>query len=169
MAISKAVILIGHGGVPSDFPREQLSELKGLEQAREREGRHDMCEREAELDQRVRGWARTADSDPYKAGLEAVGRALAARLGDRRLELAYNEFCAPSPDEVIDALVADGVQKLDLLTTMFTRGGSHSEKDIPELVERARKRHPGVRIDYSWPFELALVADLLAGQLALAD
>jgi len=169
MAISEAVVLIGHGGVPSDFPREQVSELKGLEHAREREGRQDMCEREAELDHLVRTWPRTDDSDPYKAGLEAVGRALALRLGERRLEIAYNEFCAPSPDEVIDRLVAEGVEKLRLLTTMFTRGGSHSEKDIPELVERTRKRHPGVSIDYSWPYDLELVADLLAGQLKLAD
>jgi sirohydrochlorin cobaltochelatase len=155
--------------VPTDFNREHISELKSLEQKREHEGREQMCEREAELDRLVRDWPRTEDSDPYKTGLEAVGRALAPRLAGRRLELAYNEFCAPSPDEVIDRLVADGTDKISLLTTMFTRGGSHSEVEIPALVERARQRHPGVRIDYSWPYDLELVADLLAGQLELAD
>lgn len=161
----EAVILVGHGGIASDTPQELIAELKRLETARKRQGDGDMSEREAELDRQVREWPRTPQNDPYQAGLEAVAEHLRPRLGERRLAIAYNEFCAPSIDQAIDALVAEGAKRITLLTTMFTRGGSHSELDIPAIVAAAGKRHPDVSIAYRWPFDLENVADFLAAHL----
>jgi sirohydrochlorin ferrochelatase len=48
---------------------------------------------------------------------------------------------------------------------MMTRGGEHSEKDIPAAVQRARQRHPGVEMTYVWPFDLSQVARFLADQI----
>jgi sirohydrochlorin ferrochelatase len=47
----------------------------------------------------------------------------------------------------------------------MTRGGEHSEVDIPAAIERARARHPGVAFVYVWPFETAAVARFLAAQV----
>ncbi|MBI3289752.1 MAG: hypothetical protein HYZ74_09575, partial [Elusimicrobia bacterium] len=41
----------------------------------------------------------------------------------------------------------------------------HAECEIPGIVLEARKKHPGVMIDYAWPFDLARVAEFLAAQL----
>ena len=161
----EAVILVGHGGLPSDAPPGLVSDLKRLEAERRKRGEAEMSPREAELDRTLRDWPRTPDTDPYKFGLEAVAGELRSRLDGRRLALAYNEFCAPSVDDVIADLVAQGASRITLLTTMFTRGGSHAESEIPELVQLARARHPGVEIEYAWPFDLARVADFLAAQL----
>lgn len=160
-----AIILVGHGGIASDTPQELVAELKRMEAERKRRGDADMSAREAELDREVRNWPRTAQTDPYKAGLEAVAERLGPRLGGRRLVVAYNEFCSPSVDQAIDSLVADGTKTIVLVTTMFTRGGSHSEVDIPVIVEAAGKRHPAVNITYRWPFDLDNVADFLANHL----
>jgi sirohydrochlorin cobaltochelatase len=162
----EAVILVGHGGIPSDAPPGLVSDLKRLEAERRKRGEAEMSPREAELDRKLRDWPRTPDTDPYKFGLEAVAGELRARLDGRRLALAYNEFCAPSVEDAIADLVAQGATRITLLTTMFTRGGSHAESEIPELVHLARARHPGVEIEYAWPFDLARVADFLAAQLA---
>jgi sirohydrochlorin cobaltochelatase len=161
-----AVLLVGHGGLPRDAPAELVREVKRLEAERRARGEAEMSAREAELDRTLREWPRTAETDPYKSGLEAIARELAPRLKGKRLALAYNEFCAPSVEQAIADLVAEGAERITLLTTMFTRGGSHSEVEIPEVVAHAQTRHPNVTIDYAWPFDLDRVADFLAAHLA---
>lgn len=161
MSRKEAVILIGHGGVPADAPRDKIAELKRLEAARQARGELRMSEREAELDEEIRNWPRTAESDPYKAGLEAVASRLRERLAPRRLAIAYSEFCTPSVEQAVADLAAEGYQRILLVTTMFTPGGSHSDRELPELVELLRQDHPGVEIEYLWPYDLDQVADFL--------
>ncbi len=156
-----AVLLIGHGGVPTDFPREQLLELKRLEGSR-RGGQP--SRREAELDDLIRNWQRSAETDPFQAGMEAVRRALQRRV-ELPITVAYNEFCAPSIEQAIDNLVSDGVTHIRVITSMLTRGGSHAELEIPEALAVCRARHPNVVVDYLWPFDESLVAELLAQHL----
>ena len=157
----EAIILVGHGGVASDIPREKVSELKQLEAARQRSGAADMSDREAELDEEIRNWPRTTKTDPYKFGLEALAKHLAENVAPTRLVTAYNEFCGPSIDAAIDSLVAEGVERIRLVTTMLTPGGYHSEIEIPEFVEAARHRHPNCDIAYIWPYDLAALASFL--------
>ena len=53
-----------------------------------------------------------------------------------------------------------------MVTPMTTRGGAHSEKDIPDAVRRAEVRHPEVAYTYAWPLDPAAVAQFLASQIA---
>jgi sirohydrochlorin cobaltochelatase len=48
---------------------------------------------------------------------------------------------------------------------MFTPGGSHSEVEIPEILDHLRPQHPGVELRYDWLFDLQLVASTLAEQV----
>ena len=154
----KAVVLVGHGGVPRDYPRDRLSRLRALESERERSG-GEMSPEEFRLDSEIRNWPRTPESDPYREGLRALAARLEPKLKGTRLELAYNEFCAPSIDEVVGRLAGEGYGEIVFLSSMFTPGGSHSERDIPEMLERAGRKHPEVSLHYAWPYDL----DLLAG------
>ncbi|MBI2788027.1 MAG: CbiX/SirB N-terminal domain-containing protein [Elusimicrobia bacterium] len=168
MANKEAVVLIGHGGAARDTPRPLVAELKRLESERlaRREAR--MSPREAELDRQVRGWPRTPDNDAYKLGVEEIAAALAPKLGGRKLVAAYNEFCAPSVEDAIESLVAEGFTRVSLISTMYTRGGLHAECEIPGIVAEARRKHPGVVIEYAWPFDADYLADFLVGQLSRA-
>ena len=165
MANKEAVVLIGHGGTASDIPRAMIAELKRLEGERQARREAEMSPREAELDKKVREWPRTPETDPYKFGVEEIAAALAPKLGGRRLVSAYNEFCAPSVEDAIEGLVKEGFTKISLVSTMFTRGGIHAECEIPGIVLAARKKHPGVTIEYAWPFDAGFIADFLAAQL----
>ena len=51
---------------------------------------------------------------------------------------------------------------------MMTRGGEHSESDIPAAIQRAQELHPGLTVRYIWPFDIAEVARFLAAQIARA-
>ena len=161
----EAVVLVGHGGVPSDCPGELVSELKLLEADRRARGLAEMSPLEVEIDRKVRHWPRTRATDPYQAGLAAVAERLAARIAPRRLMVAYNEFCAPSLEEAIALLAADGVSRISIATTMFTPGGSHSELEIPAIVDRLAREYPAIEIRYAWPFDLDLAASFLAEQI----
>src|SRR5262245_370912 len=143
MPSGHAVILVGHGATASDTPRQLVAELKSLEARRLERGERQPSPREAELDRIVRNWPRTRETDPYQFGLEQIAMALRRRIGDTRVVVAYNEFCAPGVSEAVDALVSDGVKHIALISTMFTRGGVHSEREIPEIVSEAKVRHPG--------------------------
>lgn len=163
----KTVMLIGHGGVPRDYPRERLARLRRLEQERQARG-GPLGPEEAALDLEIRSWPRTDLSDPYRAGLEALAARLRPLLGGARLVTAYNEFCAPSIPRATADAVAAGSSLIVLVSSMMTPGGSHAEIEIPEEVERLRTQYLGVRIVYAWPFDLGAVARVMAEQVAEA-
>src|SRR5688572_29604032 len=100
------VILVGHGGVPTDCPPELVSEFKRQEALAKRGPAPGL----AEADAKLRRWPRTAQTDPYQAGLEAVGAALRRALGGREVLLAYNEFCAPSLEEALAEALRRGAR-----------------------------------------------------------
>ena len=90
----RGVVLVGHGGIAKDCPAELVSKLKRLEAQRRAAGTIPSAE-EQELDATIRRWPRTAATDPYRAGLEAVGAALRPLLNDALFALAYNEILRP--------------------------------------------------------------------------
>jgi sirohydrochlorin cobaltochelatase len=159
-----AVILVGHGAPPRGFPRADVQRLKSLEGKRTATG-GPMTEEEAELDRKIRSFPRTPENDPYREGLEALAAALRPRLGEKALSTAYNEFCAPTIDEAAARAIAEGAERIEVVPSMLTPGGVHSEVEIPEAIERIRAAHPGVTIRYAWPYDLGAVARLLVDQL----
>jgi len=160
----RGVVLVGHGGIAKDCPAELVSKFKRLEAQRRAAGTSPSAE-ERELDATIRQWPRTAATDPYRAGLEAVGAALRPLLDGALFALAYNEFCAPSVEESIEGRIRQGATRITVATTMFTPGGAHSEIEIPEILHGVRARHPEVSIQYAWPFDTSTIAQILNEQV----
>lgn len=160
----RGVVLVGHGGIAKDCPAELVSKLKRLEAQRRAAGTIPSAE-EQELDATIRRWPRTAATDPYRAGLEAVGAALRPLLNGALFALAYNEFCTPSVAEAIEDLIRQGATHITVVTTMFTPGGAHSEIEIPEILHGLRARHPEIAIQYAWPFDASTIAQILNEQV----
>ncbi|HET9961161.1 MAG TPA: CbiX/SirB N-terminal domain-containing protein [Nitrospiraceae bacterium] len=160
----KGVVLVGHGGIPKDCPQELVTRLKRLEAQRRKAGAPPSVE-ETELDQKIRLWPRTAATDPYQVGLEKVAAELRQWLDGTLFGIAFNEFCTPTLEEAVEDLIGQGATHITVITTMFTPGGSHSEIEIPEILDQLRPRHPNVDLRYAWPFDLQLVARTLAEQL----
>jgi len=160
----RGVVLVGHGGIAKDCPAELVSKLKRLEAQRRAAGTIPSAE-EQELDATIRRWPRTRATDPYRAGLEAVGAALRPLLNGALFALAYNEFCTPSVAEAIEDLIRQGATHITVVTTMFTPGGAHSEIEIPEILHGLRARHPEIAIQYAWPFDASTIAQILNEQV----
>ena len=164
----RGVLLVGHGAIPTDYPRELVTKLKTLEARRRASGTEPTPE-EMDLDRRIRQWPRTSHTDPYQAGFEALATHLSACLHAERFAIAYNEFCAPTVEEALQAMIEDGIMTITVVPSMLTPGGSHSEIEIPESLNRLRARFPHVEIRYAWPFDLSAVAAMLASQLQRFD
>jgi sirohydrochlorin cobaltochelatase len=147
----RAVVLVGHGGVPRDYPRERRMQLRILETQRRTSGSPPSQE-EVALEHELRHWPRTPANDPYQAGLESLASHLRPRLEPARLVLAYNEFCAPTVAEAIRALAAEGVTDIVAVPSMFTSGGVHADVEIPENISALRAELPHLRLHYAWPF-----------------
>jgi sirohydrochlorin cobaltochelatase len=163
-ASTRGVILVGHGGIPKGCPQELVTKLKRLE-AQRRAAKLPPSAEEREMDHQIRRWPRTPETDPYQAGLETVAARLRAQLGGVLFAVAYNEFCAPTLEESVEALIRQGATHITVTTTMFTPGGSHSEVEIPEILDQLRPQYTGVELRYAWPFDLQLVANTLAEQI----
>jgi len=157
----KAVMLIGHGGLPSDIPQKIVEDFMKIHKQRVR-SKSPITNQEKELESIIRNWERTPESDPYKAGLEKLAFYLRPQLQDYILKTAYNEFCYPSIEQAADELVGDGVTKVILITTMITPGGSHSEREIPEEIEALREKYPDTEFEYAWPYDLEVFSSLLS-------
>ena len=166
--LKTAVILIGHGGLPSDIPSEIVENFMRLHKVRIKRGSK-ITKEEIELDRAIRLWKRTPENDPYKAGLESLASEMENYLDGYHIKTAYNEFCYPDIENAINELAEDNYTKIILVTTMITRGGSHSEKEIPEELNKLQKEHPTIDIQYAWPFCMKSFAEFLGAHAKSFD
>lgn len=162
----RAIVVVGHGAPPSDAPRELVSRLKALEGRRRSMGTV-MSDEERQLDATLRSWPRTPKNDPYASGVEALAEAVRGAAHGVEVVVAYNELCAPSLDVAVVALHERGYREIDVVPTMLTKGGVHSEVEIPETLGELRARFPDTTLRYAWPFEVTDIAALLLRTIAL--
>jgi len=161
------VVLAMHGAPPADFPRPEFSEFMSLH-GRAGRSRGAVDEpirlRCVELEKKMRTWPRNAQNDPFFVASQELAERLSRETG-LEVMLGFNEFCAPSLDEALDRAAATAAETIIVVTPMMTRGGEHSEADIPAAIERAKTRNPGKTIIYAWPFAAEDVARFLSSQL----
>jgi sirohydrochlorin cobaltochelatase len=161
------IVLAMHGTPPAGFPEHELGELFSLHSRMERASgseRESLQERHDLLDSRIRNWPRDPQNDPFYAGSLDLADHLRQAAGCDVI-VGFNEFCAPSVDEAIEQAVTVGAEKVVVVTPMMTRGGSHSEEDIPAAIARACARYPRVPVLYAWPFDTSEVALFLTAQV----
>jgi sirohydrochlorin cobaltochelatase len=82
--------------------------------------------------------------DPDWTGpFERLAEHLRRRSPAARVSTAYLEITPPTLDEVVAALVAEGVTEI-VVAPVFLAPGGHVRRDLPRMVEALRPRHPGV-------------------------
>jgi sirohydrochlorin ferrochelatase len=98
--------------------------------------------------------------DPRSA---ATVHALATHLGelrdDLRIESSFLDHCPPSPYQVFDKLVADGVEEAVVVPLLLT-SAYHARVDVPAVIDEARSRYPELKL---------IAADVLGYDESLLD
>lgn len=100
--------------------------------------------------------------------LRFAGRVRAA-MPDRPVQPCFIEFAAPPIPEAIDSLVAQGSREITVVPVILFAAG-HAKVEVPEHLDDARRRYPGVRFQYGRPLGVhPLLVDILDEQLRVAE
>lgn len=84
--------------------------------------------------------------DPEWAGpMRRIRDAVLARAEAPRVELAFLEFMSPTLPEAIATLAAAGARRVAVVPIFLAQGG-HLKRDLPVLLDEARRAHPGCEI-----------------------
>jgi sirohydrochlorin cobaltochelatase len=161
------IVLAMHGAPPNEVSQREVTELVSLHRALEHAPafvRAVMERRYHNLDAKIRAWPRTAQNDPFWAGSQALAEHLRSAT-NLKVIVGFNEFCAPALDDALDQ-AARQADNVIVVTPMMTRGGEHSEVEIPDSIKRAQERHPAVMFKYAWPLDSTEVASFMAAQIA---
>ena len=105
--------------------------------------------------------------DPgWRAPLDALAQRMRAVRPGGRVSVAFLELMTPSLGDAIDEAVAGGALRIAIAPVFWASGG-HLKHDVPLLLEAARTRHPGLRLEL-WPAlgESEAVLDAIAGAYA---
>jgi len=78
---------------------------------------------------------------------------------------AFLQYTTPTPQNAIENCIRQQVQRI-VIVPYFMQSGAHVTRDIPELVDKARKQHPDLDIvvtDYvgAHPLMAKIVQDLV--------
>jgi sirohydrochlorin ferrochelatase len=81
------------------------------------------------------------------------------------VEYAFLQYVQPALPETLEACIRQGANNI-VIVPFFMQAGAHVTRHIPDLVEKAKKRHPGVNIavtDYAGthPLMTKIVEDLV--------
>jgi sirohydrochlorin cobaltochelatase len=162
-----ALVLAMHGMPPHDFPKAEMAEYFSQYNPFHHQGPQGHSHapsRFQELDVKMRQWPRNPQNDTFFGAAYQLADRLKEATGYPVI-VGFNEFCAPNLDSAMDQAAGQG-DTVVVITPMMTPGGIHSEVDIPMTIQRAQARHPAVRFEYVWPFDLRDVAGFLKGQIA---
>ncbi len=84
--------------------------------------------------------------DPRSAAsITALTEQVSCMRPDLRVETAFLDLVEPSFDQVVDRLVAEGHGEIVVVPLLLT-DAFHATVDVPEVVDTAQRRHPGLRI-----------------------
>lgn len=172
-----AIVLVGHGAPPNDFPKEKVGRaMSAVHQlahadAHAHDGAggdhgHDGAAHprgdsdDLALARELVNWPRTPENDPYFYGVHSIADDLEAESGIK-VYVGFNEFCVPTTTDAIERAIDDGARQVIVTTVMMTPGGGHSEKDIRNSIHQAQHQSPGVTITYAWPFPTQRLAHVL--------
>ena len=162
------IVLAMHGTPPRDSPKQELAEFFRLHSRVEEVkdiNQKSLQDRYSFLENKLRHWPRNEQNDPFHAASQELAAHL-REVSGYEVMVGYNEFCAPSLDEALQSAVDKGATKIVVATPMMTRGGEHTEKDIPAKIEEFSKRYQKIEIVYAWPFNTAQVARFLSEHIS---
>lgn len=91
------------------------------------------------------------------------------RLGAYEIvEYAFLQYAVPTPQDALESCIRQNVERI-VIVPFFMQPGAHVVRDIPELVEKAKRQYPKIDIvvtDYAGKHPLmAKIVEALVRQI----
>ena len=90
-------------------------------------------------------FAHGARDPEWARPVQALLATIKARHSGTLARTAFLEFMTPTLETAIDDCVAGGSQHITIVPVFLAQGG-HLKREVPHMMERARKRHPDVTL-----------------------
>lgn len=90
-------------------------------------------------------FAHGARDPAWAEPLERICAAVRSKRPGLRVDLAFLELMVPLINDALEALVAEGFDKITIVPAFMAPGG-HLRKDLPERVAAVKARHPGLEV-----------------------
>ncbi len=159
--MKKVLILIGHGDIPYDFPKEKLKEyfkLRTLQRSgsiNEEEKRYFL-----KLEEELKKWKRNKSNDSHYFNIKKFSKYLQKKI-NIKVDFAFNEFCSPDIKEKFEE-IKDKYDEFYFLPTMIF-SGKHTHFEIKKKIEDLKKENPDKKIFYVYPLKEDLVKKFFVG------
>ena len=108
-------------------------------------------------------FAHGARDPEWAAPFTAIQARLQAARPDLLVLVAFQEFMAPTLAQAVAQSVAQGAERA-VVVPLFIGQGSHVKRDLPLLLDEARRRHPQLQLH-----ALPAIGDAPASLQAIAD
>lgn len=106
-------------------------------------------------------YAHGARDSEWAAPFHAIADTVRAGLPQAQVMLAFLEYMAPSLEDSVAALAAQGVVRVRVVPLFWGRG-RHLKQDLPAIIDALRLRYPQLSLDLS-----AAAGDALPVQAAV--
>lgn len=78
--------------------------------------------------------------------IERIAEAVRVQGPGQVVRVAYLEFMAPTLEDVVDEMAAEGLRQMVIVPVFMAEGG-HLRHDLPDQVTAAKARWPDVQIE----------------------
>lgn len=164
--------MVSHGMPPTDYPPQDKSDFFRLMSRFHNEPNVDLQSKEykkyVHLENDMRDWPRNHKNDPFFMASQRVAQHLSKKTGYPVI-CAFNEFASPSIEDAFEKATTMNPKEIMVITPMMIKGGSHSDKDIPQAIWRARKKYPHIKLSYIWPFPEEDIAEFLSNRIEILE
>jgi sirohydrochlorin ferrochelatase len=143
--MKKIIILIGHGNIPDDFPREKLREyfkLRNLYKTGFLKGKDE--EKFMEMEESLKRWERNENNDKHYFDLKKMGEEIEREI-KIKTDFAFNEFCYPDIFEKFEK-IKDEYDEIYFVSTLIFEG-KHSD-EIKNKIEELKDKYKDKKIFY---------------------
>lgn len=89
-------------------------------------------------------------SPETKKEIQALLKRLQSKSGIKIFKFAFLEIASPNIPQGIEECVKEGAKEI-LILLNFLNSGKHVDRDIPAIIQEAKKRHPSVSIKMTHP------------------
>ena len=143
--MKKIIIFIGHGDIPSDFPKEKLKEYFelrnfykiGLLEEKDRK-------KFKEIEESLKKWERNENNDRHYFDLKKLSEEIEREI-KIKTSFAFNEFCYPDIFEKFEE-VKNEYDEIYFVSTFIFKG-KHSD-EIKDKIEELKNNYKDKKIFY---------------------
>ncbi len=136
--MKKIIILIGHGDIPYDFPKDKLKEYFKLRLLK-RKGK-----KFKEIEESLRRWERNENNDKHYFDLKKLSEEIEKEI-KIKTDFAFNEFCYPNIFEKFEE-IKDEFDEIYFVST-FILNGKHTY-EIKNKIEELKNNYKDKKIFY---------------------